>query len=314
MLINLLSKYRTELMGFSMLMVMIFHTIGGIHVPGISFKPFICFDFGVEFFIVLSAIGCTYSLERNSDTASFYKRRLKRILPAFLIVVTLDFIVYDIVLSDNISPLSFFRKLFFVSFLDGDISFWFILYIMACYLLTPYIYKGRGSIVLMCLIGVITLVLFAYGFNNNRNQNVLMYRLPIYFITLVCMNYARKQQLRLNFIILGTFTMIVYASLILFIQYPYKYLLYMIAAIPCVIFVAMVIDKIKSQRIHMILSFIGGISLELYLIHEKMLFLSDMISTNIIFRIIFSFALAITLSYLLHNSLSKIKFLSLRSY
>lgn len=85
-------------MGFSMLMVMLFHTIGGLSIPGMSdFKPFICFDFGVEFFIVLSAIGCTYSLDKNRNTIDFYKRRLKRIIPAFVIVVALDFIVYDLI-------------------------------------------------------------------------------------------------------------------------------------------------------------------------------------------------------------------------
>lgn len=102
MAINLLSKYKTELMGVSMLMIMLFHTIGGLPLPGIpGFKPFICFDFGVEFFIVLSALGCTYSLNKNGNTLEFYIRRIKRIMPAFLIVMTLDFVIHDIVLTNT---------------------------------------------------------------------------------------------------------------------------------------------------------------------------------------------------------------------
>lgn len=304
MVIDLLSKYRAELMGFSMLMVMLFHTIGGLSIPGMSdFKPFICFDFGVEFFIVLSAIGCTYSLDKNRNTIDFYKRRLKRIIPAFVIVVALDFIVYDLIISGTPTLKIFFKNLLFISFGEGDISFWFILYILTCYLLTPFVYRHSSSKAIIGIIGLATCILFIYAFSNTHTQNVLLYRFPIYFLTLVWVNRARNYSSGWNFIMLGILTLIVYASLILFIRYPYKYLLYMGAAIPCLVFVAMVIDKMQNRLVNIIFSFIGGISLELYLIHEKCLYLSDMISTNIAFRIVFSFAVAITLSYLLHVSL-----------
>lgn len=305
MAVSLLSKYRAELMGFSMLMIMLFHTIGGVPVPGLpTVKPFICFDFGVEFFIVLSAIGCSYSLNKNSSTIEFYRRRVKRIIPAFLIVLTLDFIAHDVILS-NTPPnlLIYLKRVLFVSFFEGDISFWFILYIMLCYMLTPFVYKRRESKGIIGLLTIITLVIFTYGFCFN-NHNLLLYRLPIYFISLIWMFYVLNSQRKLNFFGLGIFAIAIYVSLILFVHYPYKYLLYMVAAIPCLLFVAMTMDKIKNKRLLTVFSFIGTISLELYLIHEKCLFFSDMISTNIAFRVTFSFTIAIALSYLLHKGLA----------
>ena len=303
--IKLLSKYRTELMGFSMLMVMFFHTIGGLPVKALySVKPFICFDFGVEFFIVLSAIGCTYSLDRNKDTIGFFKRRFKRIIPAFVVVVVLDFIVNDLLLEGNADLFDFFRKLFFMNFWKGDISFWFILYILTCYMITPFVYSRADSKILLGLIGIGTIALFFYGFNHGCPQNVLLYRFPIYFIALLWCNYAMKNNTQLNFFYLGILTLAVYAMLIMFISYPYKYLLYMAASIPCLLFIAMVVDKC-NRHVQSILSFVGGISLELYLIHEKCLGISDMISTNIAFRIVFSFTLGILLSYLLHFCLTR---------
>lgn len=313
MIVNLLSKHRSELMGLSIIMIMLFHTIGGVPIPGFPFfKPFICFDFGVEFFIILSALGCTYSLEKNSDTISFYQRRFRRIVPAFLIVVALDFVLYDFVLTGNSNPLNFFKKLFFISFFEGDISFWFILYIMMCYILTPYVHKRRNSKILLLITGIATILILVFCFKIPQVQNVLLFRIPIFFIALLLINYVRNYKSGLNLVILGIVTLAVYASLVFCIRYPYKYLVYMLTAIPCLIFLAMILDKVKSERVRLMLSFMGGISLELYLIHEKLLYFSDMISTNIAFRIVFSFSLAIVLSYLLHVGLSKIKILKIR--
>lgn len=269
-------------------------------------KPFICFDFGVEFFIILSAIGCTYSLNRDNNISNFYKRRFKRIVPAFIIVATLNFIIYDLILSEDGDVLLYFKNIFFISFWDGDISFWFILYILICYIFTPYVSKNPNSIILLTLIGISSTALYLYCFTHSHTQNVLLYRFPIYFITLSWIYYARKNNAQWSFVILGIFTTAVYISLILLISYPYKYLLYTLAAIPCLIFIAMLIDISGTKRVRSALSFIGGISLELYLIHEKCLYLTDMISTNIVFRIVSSFAIAITLSFILHTLLTKV--------
>lgn len=316
MVIKLLSKYRTELMGVSMLMITLFHTVGGLSVPGIpSFRPFLSFDFGVEFFLILSALGCTYSLDKNNVTIDFYKRRLKRIIPTFMIIVTLKFIIFDVLIYKTINWQGYLLDLSLLSFFDGNITYWFILHILTCYLLTPYVYKKADSMVLWMFIVIITCTIFIYGFNNLHVQNVSLYRYPIYFVSLIYILSAKKSVdgngniNRVHHLFLLTvFVMLAYVSVTLYIHNPYKYLVYLSVAIPCLVFVAVLVDKTKNYFFHMIFKYIGVISLELYLLHGSCLLLADMIApNNVIFRLVFSFILAITLATLLHKSIVCLK-------
>lgn len=315
MVIKLLSKYRTELMGVSMLMIMLFHTVGGLSVPGIpSFKPFLSFDFGVEFFLILSALGCTYSLDKNNVTIDFYKRRLKRIIPTFMIIVTLKFVIFDVLIYKTINWQGYLLDLSLLSFFDGNITYWFILHILTCYLLTPYVYKKADSMVLWMFIVIITCTIFIYGFNNLHVQNVSLYRYPIYFVSLIYILSAKKSVdgngniNRVHLFLLTVFVMLAYVSVTLYIHNPYKYLVYLSVAIPCLVFVAVLVDKTKNYFFHMIFKYIGVISLELYLLHGSCLLLADMIApNNVIFRLVFSFILAITLATLLHKSIVCLK-------
>lgn len=315
MVIKLLSKYRTELMGVSMLMIMLFHTVGGLSVPGIpSFRPFLSFDFGVEFFLILSALGCTYSLDKNNVTIDFYKRRLKRIIPTFMIIVMLKFIIFDVLIYKTINWQGYLLDLSLLSFFDGNITYWFILHILTCYLLTPYVYKKADSMVLWMFIVIITCTIFIYGFNNLHVQNVSLYRYPIYFVSLIYILSAKKSVdgngniNRVHWFLLTVFVMLAYVSVTLYIHNPYKYLVYLSVAIPCLVFVAVLVDKTKNYFFHMIFKYIGVISLELYLLHGSCLLLADMIApNNVIFRLVFSFILAITLATLLHKSIVCLK-------
>lgn len=72
---GLVSKYRSELMGFSILIIMLYHcwifTLG---------------DIGVEYFFLLSGVGMYNSLKRDYHTSILKKKRFLRILPTYLIV------------------------------------------------------------------------------------------------------------------------------------------------------------------------------------------------------------------------------------
>lgn len=93
-----------------------------------------------------------------------------------------------------------------------------------------------------------------------------------------------------------------------------KYLLYYVVSIPMLCGIAVILSQTKSQTIKGILAFVGGISLEVYLIHAQlMLPLTDMltewfcdnihqvdIAIVMVFRFIFSFVAAIGAGYCLH--------------
>lgn len=76
-----ISNNRSFLMGIAMLSIMLFHQ-GWIY----GWNPFFAFfhffgNWGVDIFFFVSGFGCYYSLNKDGDIASFYKRRLLRMLP-----------------------------------------------------------------------------------------------------------------------------------------------------------------------------------------------------------------------------------------
>lgn len=231
-----------------------------------------------------------------------------------MIIVTLKFVIFDVLIYKTINWQGYLLDLSLLSFFDGNITYWFILHILTCYLLTPYVYKKADSMVLWMFIVIITCTIFLYGFNNLHVQNVSLYRYPIYFVSLIYILSAKKSVdgngniNRVHLFLLTVFVMLAYVSVTLYIHNPYKYLVYLSVAIPCLVFVAVLVDKTKNYFFHMIFKYIGVISLELYLLHGSCLLLADMIApNNVIFRLVFSFILAITLATLLHKSIVCLK-------
>ncbi|MFV0538204.1 MAG: acyltransferase family protein [Dysgonomonas sp.] len=85
--LNLLSKYRSQLMGIAILWIMLFHS-------NLDVSFFTIFDLiksignaGVDIFMFVSGFGIYYSLIKGVSLKTFYKNRLWRILPYYLPIV-----------------------------------------------------------------------------------------------------------------------------------------------------------------------------------------------------------------------------------
>lgn len=87
---DLLSKYRTAIMGFAALWILfshvwlrVFYSIPFLsHIEEFIKKIGFC---GVDIFLFLSGLGLTFSIKKHS-TKDFYYNRIKRILLPFLII------------------------------------------------------------------------------------------------------------------------------------------------------------------------------------------------------------------------------------
>lgn len=175
-------------MGFSMLLIMAFHTAGSIPIPFIKFKPFICGDIGVEFFLVLSAMGCYFSMSKNQNILAFYHRRVMRLIPTFIFSVALAAIASHWVGGyAECSWSYFFRSISFVALADGDISYWFIVHILVCYLTMPLLYKwssGKWYLPLCC---AAAFIIFGFSYVLSKGDNaifcVTLCRYPIFLIS-----------------------------------------------------------------------------------------------------------------------------------
>lgn len=137
--IELISKYRTELMGIAMLLVVLFHG----YVPQTSWFYGLkrMGNVGVDVFLFLSGIGLWFSWHSRPNLKHFYKQRFLRVYPTWLLLASCFYgfhfyhksgfskDVFDL-LGDVIAHLDFW--------LHGELTFWYIPALMALYLISPF--------------------------------------------------------------------------------------------------------------------------------------------------------------------------------
>ena len=137
---NLLSKRRTEVMGFAILWIMSTHN--SFNWPS-SLPVYIVrrlFDYGnagVELFLLASGVGLCYAWEKNPPIGTFYRRRLVRLLLPYLFIVVPYYVWRDIFMGLG----SFWADVTQYNFLTkGDYTYWYIPAAAVFYLLFPAVY------------------------------------------------------------------------------------------------------------------------------------------------------------------------------
>ena len=135
-----ISRYRGELMGLAMLFVMLFHVWMPRSNPMYGLVR--CGNVGVDMFLLLSGVGLWFSWTKNPSPRHFFKRRLMRLYPAWLVMASLFYIPnylntpgggYSPDVANLVANIlvgwSFWRV--------DDLTFWFVPAIMALYLIAP---------------------------------------------------------------------------------------------------------------------------------------------------------------------------------
>ena len=286
-------------MGVAIIFIMASHTLGGYAAYGII---------GVEWFLVLSAIGLYYSLQKNSDVLSFYKRRLIRILPAYLIVAVPYFLIaYPFVFKDFMIRLTGLNLPYW-----GEKAFWFVTLIIICYLIAPFYFRivnrYKHSYVIPFVLALITFIL-AYHLPKTE---ILVTRIPVF---LLGMNLAKgvyeDKVITDGKKVKACYALSVLAVLMLLTIYIDGFgielvrLLYFFCAIPTLFFVLLVAKK--TGFLSGVLAFIGTISYEIYLLHQKIVLAGcRMLPIPEALSIILSYIVAILLAYALHWVISKV--------
>lgn len=287
---NILSKYRTEIMGVAILWVMFFHS--SINIDNFILKILKTIGYGgVDIFLMLSGFGLYYAYKKNNDMRMFYKRRFLRLLPTYLPVVIVYCGLYYITgriglktLIMNITTLSFY--------FNTDFRFdWYIPATIILYLISPIILKmffksekinQKYSIIGLCIfIGIFLSMLII----NSQVSYLLIFtsRIPIFFIGRIIAYWSdiNKDINKVHFL-LGTLLFIIgFITLMIFIKYFSNYLWeyglwwwpFLIITLPLCIFICVCMDFVVSKGITELkfIKFCGNHSLELYLFHERVL-------------------------------------------
>ena len=292
-----ISRFRGELMGAAMLFVILFHVslprsdaFFGLRRMG---------NIGVDIFLFLSGIGLWFSWMKGRIQESgvgsqevgfwhklgeFYKRRLLRIYPAWLIMASLFYV------PDYLGPRKFSQT--FVDLLGDvlinwdfwlydELTFWYVPSIMMLYLFAPFymelirrhpVYRWLPVVMVMWCILVqwVTPIHQAVG-----HLEIFWSRVPIFFIGINMGEIVRRKETIDGtgiWMILLMFGMALSASLFLeqvrHGQFPLfiERMLYIPLTVTSVLLLNRVFRRTPSW-FNAVFKWVGALSLEAYLIH-----------------------------------------------
>lgn len=287
----LLSKHRTSIMGFAIIWVMMFHLAYRPEIPII--KDFINYGYGgVDIFLFLSGFGLFFSMSKeNTNLTTYYKKRFSRIFPIFWF-----FLIVTFLYSKNFSSASFTDLAIRATTLGywipgGSYTLWYISCIVLLYVIYPIYHKllvkkGLKISLIFIFIGLIATAIYGFimvHFYNNINVgNMLILsisRIPIFFIGTIFGYWAKyKTEHILSNNKCALIVSIFWISVLALIYFNANLPEYcgtcslfflpfiFITPILCV-FLSIFFEKVQ-ESIKSVFTFIGTMSLELYIVHE----------------------------------------------
>lgn len=281
---GLLSRHRGPLMGLAILSVMLFH----VYCPRTSplFGLWRMGNIGVDVFLFVSGIGLWYAWSGNPQTWSFLRRRFVRIYPTWLLVAGWFYISAwikgagrstDIVnlIGDITINIDFWRH--------DELTFWYMPAIMALYLVAPLLLRllSRDSawsvLVVVAVVWCFAVAWVRPVHNAVGHIEIFWSRIPI-FIAGLAVGRLVKADRSLGRDGLAVCLVAVVPALLtgywleqnLYGRFP-LFVMRMLF-IPMTVFgsllVARVLDRAPAHAVRA-LSWIGGISLEVYLLHSQ---------------------------------------------
>ncbi len=145
----LISKYRSALMGFAAIFIIVFHTTlycSDIYtldsfINTLFFRIMNCVNIGVEIFLFVSGVGLYFAYEKQPRFKDYYIKRILNVYMLFFICNIFKYIFYDILIHKYDFKI-FIEDLFGLNFILGrNNSGWYVVFAMILYLVYPIIYK-----------------------------------------------------------------------------------------------------------------------------------------------------------------------------
>lgn len=277
-----ISRFRAEQMGAAMLFVILFHVALDRGDPFYGLRR--CGNVGVDIFLFLSGVGLWFSWVKTPDVLRFYRRRLLRIVPTWIVLAT-AFYLPDYLgarrFSHSIVDLIGDITINWDFWLHDELTFWYVPAIMALYLVAPWymrLVQSRPVYRWLPLLMVIWCVMVQWVLPIHHavgHIEIFWSRVPIFFIGINFGEMVRtRRQLSSDavWLLLVTFLMTfgtcLYLEQVRHGQFPLfvERMLY----IPFTVCTVLVMNRIfrrTPQWVNRLFRFVGALSLEAYLIH-----------------------------------------------
>lgn len=269
-----IGKYRSALMGFSMIMVFLFHARSeklGFMPTGLLGDLFKNFNLGVDIFLFLSAFGLCYSLKKNT-IKRFYFNRFKRIIPTWWVLLFFLHIIGIFVgpkFDNFVYPHSALEMFYYYTglgyFFNTCCYEWYIPTLLVFYLLIPLFYRlSRNQLLFIILLSIPLILLY-------KESGILPYlsiaitRIPSFLLGVLF--FKDLEENKHNLFLFTCVSLFIYIFAFSFFWKTPD----VIQAAPLLPIIIGLISLILSfqyiRYIEVFLTFVGTISLEFYLIH-----------------------------------------------
>lgn len=323
---RLISKNKIFLMGIAMILVAIFHSpfiISNNILMYIKNKLYI----GVDIFLFLSGIGIYYSYTKNNNKKYFYKKRFLRILPVTMIITIL--FSFSLFRCNYLTETDFWASISFANFLlnigNFPIWYWYIPSILILYLFSPFVIdsynkcSNKRNFYILTFIIVFILLLLSSMPSMDRFK-IFTTRIPIYLIGLKFGELSFKDKyMPKSHIVFYLENALLAIGIIFFLdKHPNDFsgiisnVLLLFPVIAFSIISSLLLNKFKFCKFKVI-NFIGTITLEIYLLHERMIILGNYVLWNI-FKINYNytiysigiFLVTVVFAYFINYSMNKL--------
>ena len=261
-----ISTYRSELMGWAILWIMMLHfTFNQIKPLGFIAQYGYA---GVDIFMMVSGFGLFLSLEKDDNISKFYRKRLLRIFPTYYFIG-----VFSCLFLNHTSLQDFIFRYSTIGFWTGELyADWYIPSIIALYFLTPffkYLFHPKRFYFLIIIAGG-TLIAAYYLINRedllDRAHFFFLYRISAFIFGMTCA-YWLKNNIPSKYFV----TILLLGILIFVCLYPhhhdiYNYKYFSVLFLLPTFSLSLIYLSKTIQFLNPLIVCIGNASLEIYLI------------------------------------------------
>lgn len=292
-----ISRFRSEYMGVAMLMIMLFH----VALPRSSsfFGLYRIGNLGVDIFMLISGMGMWFSWTKTAvaDSGekffgkwiSFYKRRLWRVYPTWLVIACLYYIpryhhgwqlwagghgLIDL-LGDILFNWDFW--------LHDELTFWYVPAIMVLYIFAPpfiELIKGNSDYRWLVVLFIVWTVAVQWVTPVHRavgHIEIFWSRVPIFFIGICMGEMIKSGQTKKGstmWLVWLLFAMTLGISIFMEQHLHRRFPLFIerLVYIPLTVTLLIVLGRLLSaapKLLNAMLAWVGMLSLEIYLIHAQ---------------------------------------------
>lgn len=270
--LEIIKRSKSVLMGFAILWIIAYHYQLGRDTIFIHFTQI--GNLGVDIFILLSSFSLCFSLSKDSNYIKFIKRRFLRIIPTWWFLITFLLII-NYLINRN-TPTDFFQHICYYSGLGwwfyhnepfGTYYYeWYIPTLLVFYLFAPLLYElSKGKILTVFVISIICVYLLLF-LDIDKRLSLSYLRIPTFIYGVILYKIYKKEfdiNNSLKYLLVSSILNVIIFPLIVYKCYELIFLAFMFAMPVLLTWLCLILrGHLKS-----FLSFIGTLTLELYLLH-----------------------------------------------